>query len=247
MLVNCACAHTGGSILVSAHLGCKNKNKTGPRFCLQRKLLSQNGKQYSKRAEICFVRSTYGDQCLSLVRIDPGLLSSFLQAAYRKPPSLASKKRPGRLPSGIRNKEQLLKNDHGTFGGRHLVSEPDPWKIEKEGLVNGAGWKCTLRNVRNYQLELSAEPDTHKSILIFLAWRLLLTKTKQNTMAALVQLAFLINAHQNAKIKSQSEVCLHTRLSVHFHPSPFTRPSFSIFRGSGSNIADSWLLQCYRR
>ena len=22
--------------------------------------------------------------------------------------------------------------------------------IEKEGLVNGAGWKCTLRNVRNF-------------------------------------------------------------------------------------------------
>ena len=31
-----------------------------------------------------------------------------------------------------------------------LVLEPDPQKIEKEGLVNGAGWKCTLRNVRNF-------------------------------------------------------------------------------------------------
>ena len=35
-------------------------------------------------------------------------------------------------------------------------------------------------------------------------------------------------------IKSQSEVRLHTGGSVHFHPSRFTRPSFSIFRGSGS-------------
>ena len=26
-----------------------------------------------------------------------------------------------------------------------LVSEPDPRKIEKEGLVNWLGWKCTLR------------------------------------------------------------------------------------------------------
>ena len=25
-----------------------------------------------------------------------------------------------------------------------------PSKVEKEGLVNGAGWKCTLRNVRNF-------------------------------------------------------------------------------------------------
>ena len=31
-----------------------------------------------------------------------------------------------------------------------IVSEPDPRKIEKEGLVNGAGWRCTLRNVRNF-------------------------------------------------------------------------------------------------
>ena len=30
-------------------------------------------------------------------------------------------------------------------------------------------------------------------------------------------------------IKSQSEVRLHTGCSVHFHPSQFTRPSFSIF------------------
>jgi len=25
-----------------------------------------------------------------------------------------------------------------------VVSEPDPQKIEKEGLVNGQGWRCTL-------------------------------------------------------------------------------------------------------
>ena len=28
----------------------------------------------------------------------------------------------------------------------YVVSEPDPWKIKKEGLVNGVGWKCTLQN-----------------------------------------------------------------------------------------------------
>ena len=38
-------------------------------------------------------------------------------------------------------------------------------------------------------------------------------------------------------IKSQSEVRLHTGRSVHFHPSRFTRPSFSIFRGSGSETS----------
>ena len=42
--------------------------------------------------------------------------------------------------------------------------------------------------------------------------------------------AFLINAHQNANQKPE----VHTGHSVHFHPNQFTRPSFSIFRGSGS-------------
>ena len=40
--------------------------------------------------------------------------------------------------------------------------------------------------------------------------------------------------HIRMLIKSQSEVHLHTGHSVHFHPSQFTRPSFSIFWGSGS-------------
>ena len=31
-------------------------------------------------------------------------------------------------------------------------------------------------------------------------------------------------------MKSQSQVCLHIRHSVHFHPSPFTRPSFPFFQ-----------------
>ena len=38
-------------------------------------------------------------------------------------------------------------------------------------------------------------------------------------------------------IKSQSEVRLHTGRSVHFHPSRCARPSFSIFRGSGSETS----------
>ena len=35
----------------------------------------------------------------------------------------------------------------GNRGGQKVVSEPDPRKIEKEGLVNRLGWKCTLRLV----------------------------------------------------------------------------------------------------
>ena len=38
-------------------------------------------------------------------------------------------------------------------------------------------------------------------------------------------------------IKSQSEVRLHTRRNVHFHPGRYARPSFSIFRGSGSETS----------
>ena len=36
------------------------------------------------------------------------------------------------------------------FTATQVVSEPDPRRIEKEGLVNRAAWKCTLRNVRNF-------------------------------------------------------------------------------------------------
>ena len=39
-----------------------------------------------------------------------------------------------------------------TLGSYLVVLEPDPRKIRKEGLVNGAGWKCTQRNVRNLYL-----------------------------------------------------------------------------------------------
>ena len=39
----------------------------------------------------------------------------------------------------------LLKEEPGD----KVVLEPDPRKIKKEGLVNVAGWKCTLQNVRN--------------------------------------------------------------------------------------------------
>ena len=46
-------------------------------------------------------------------------------------------------------------------------------------------------------------------------------------------------------IKSQSEVRLHTGRSVHFHPSRFTRPSFSIFRGSGSETTYIEGVECY--
>ena len=31
------------------------------------------------------------------------------------------------------------------YKGVLVVSEPDPQKIEKEGLVNQLGWKCTWR------------------------------------------------------------------------------------------------------
>ena len=53
-----------------------------------------------------------------------------------------------------------------------LVSEPDPRKIGKEGLAHRPGWKCTLRNVRNFincrTLQSPAEPDTSTNVLSFL-------------------------------------------------------------------------------
>ena len=35
-------------------------------------------------------------------------------------------------------------------GKKGVVLEPDPRKIGKEGLAHRLGWKCTLRNVRNF-------------------------------------------------------------------------------------------------
>ena len=44
--------------------------------------------------------------------------------------------------------------------------------------------------------------------------------------------------HIRMLIKSQLEVHLHTGCSVHFHPGRCARPSFSIFRGSGSETTE---------
>ena len=60
-----------------------------------------------------------------------------------------------------------------------VTLDPDPQKIEKEGLVNWAGWKCTLWNVRNFTniiVEItiasraSEKLDTRRSFLILPAW-----------------------------------------------------------------------------
>ena len=55
--------------------------------------------------------------------------------------------------SCITRVDQIVYEHHGhgfvTIVVFKLVSEPDPRKIGKEGLVNRVGWKCTLQNVRN--------------------------------------------------------------------------------------------------
>ena len=43
-----------------------------------------------------------------------------------------------------------VKTTAGMYQDQELVSEPDPQNIGKEGLVNGAEWKCTLRDVRKF-------------------------------------------------------------------------------------------------
>ena len=86
-----------------------------------------------------------------------------------------------------------------------LVSELDPQKIRKESLLNGAGWKCTLWNVRNFITCWACRVfcwTWHKykhSILPALC--LQLSKTKQNVKMVHLQLAIPINAHQNANQK----------------------------------------------
>ena len=68
------------------------------------------------------------------------------------PPSLASF--PGSCAGSVGTRLSLTWSEVQTMtrfcifqGTCDLVSEPDPQKIEKEGLVNQLGWKCTLRPV----------------------------------------------------------------------------------------------------
>ena len=79
------------------------------------------------------------------------------------------------------------------------------------------------------QLELSAEPDTHKSVLIFPAWCSQLSETKLNAKMALVRLAFLINAHQNANQKSIGSAPAYRAECT--HPADLPDPPFRFFEG----------------
>ena len=127
-----------------------------------------------------------------------------------------------------------------------LVSERDPRKIGKEGLVNGAGWKCTLWNVRNFitcwacRVFCWTRHKYKRSILP--TWCLQLSKTKQNAKTVLVQLAIPINAHQNANQANQKCTCIPGAVYTSA-PSHLSDLRFSIFWGSGSDTNEGWELK----
>ena len=50
-------------------------------------------------------------------------------------------------PSAQLSTTSMRANEKLTFVIVKIVSEPDPRKIEKEGLAHRPGWKCTLRPV----------------------------------------------------------------------------------------------------
>ena len=86
---------------------------------------------------------------------------------------------PSHTHTGVQDSSSCIWDNDPTWLAKapllhpELVSESDPWKIGKGGLVNGTGWKCTLRNVKNFPnlanpAEFSAEPDMCKNILSFL-------------------------------------------------------------------------------
>ena len=138
--------------------------------------------------------------------------------------------------------------------GDLLVSEPDPWKIGIVGLVNGAGWKCTLRNVRKFckvgRVFCWTRHPYKRSTGIFPAWRLhslQLSKTKQNEKMALVRLAFPINAHQNA-IQKPIRSAPTYRAQCTLPPQPiyqtffnFSRVWFRDQRSVGMHLAENIL------
>ena len=107
-----------------------------------------------------------------------------------------------------------------------LVSEPDPRKIEKEGLAHRLGWKCTLRNVRNLVIAELCKAcrvfcrtrHTYKRSL-FPAWCSQHYKTTQNAKTVLVRLAFPINAQKNANQKPIGSAPSY-RVQCTFPPQP---------------------------
>ena len=116
---------------------------------------------------------------------------------------------------------------------KSLVSFPD-LPIRR---VNGAGWKCTLQNVKLVNLtqpvKVSAEPDICRSILIFPIWYSQLSKMKQNGKVVFVQLAFPINAHQNAKSKAKWKCTCIPGAVYTSTPAHLPDPPFQVFN-SGS-------------
>ena len=47
----------------------------------------------------------------------------------------------------LRESVKVLLLERISRGRLYIVSDPDPRKIEKEGLAHRPGWKCTLRPV----------------------------------------------------------------------------------------------------
>ena len=101
-------------------------------------------------------------------------------------------------------------------------------------MVNGLGWKCTLRNFRKLIAKFSpvgpsAEPCTLCYKLSALCSQLLLAKAAMHVVA-FPRNTTVLNEERGyirTVLKNPTEVCRH---SVHFHPSLISRPSFLIFR-----------------
>ena len=133
----------------------------------------------------------------------------------------------GRLNSGKMRSARKWWNTYIIYESSpsQLVSEPDPQKIKKEGLVHLLGWKFTPPSM---QAHFRLAFDWHSDV------RFLEMLTTQEPSKAFCFILESCN-HQAGKIE-----CLHVWLckvhstinkihSVHFHPAPFIRPSFYIF------------------
>jgi len=117
-----------------------------------------------------------------------------------------------------------------------IVSEPNPQKIEKEGLVNGQSWRCTLHPVCRCTSDwlpisilmcdemLTAQSRLHKRPDVFRCSRKLWTPSgKIRTLE--VTLSPAEGSTDGGRFSN-----LIIFRSVHFHTGPFTRPSFPFLR-----------------
>ena len=116
--------------------------------------------------------------------------------------------------------------------GPLLVSEPDPQKLEKEGLVNGLEWECTLclvcRCTSDWLLIRCVFSENANCTRAVFAFCFVLESCEHQTgkIRMLLRASVWFSRRFYCQWKVLQLLEFLTVHSAHFHPAPFTRPFF---------------------